>query len=336
MLVGILLSNRKSSQFPYGLYKVENLVSLVSAFAIFFAGYEIGREVLLGQMPQMESLTIPLIVTGITLATTFLFSRYEMKKGKQVNSPGLIADAEHVMTDFYSSLVVVVGIVAQYFHLMWLLKLVVLVIIGFIFHIGFHILKEAIKVLLDASVDSETIEQVKKILQEHSQVARINSILGRNSGSYKFIEMDIALSIDSLEEAHEFVEHLKKHILDDVEFVKDVVIHFEPAPSIPKIGVLTNEQDKITSHFGGASKIHVFTKTDQGYQHQVLPNPAQNIEHGKSIELAEFLHKQGIRCIIMRTSSNQRPIKALDAFHIKHYFTDETELDKLNLDQFNC
>ena len=42
---GIVISNKKSDAFPLGLYKVENLVALVSAFAIFFAGYEIAKDV---------------------------------------------------------------------------------------------------------------------------------------------------------------------------------------------------------------------------------------------------------------------------------------------------
>ncbi len=336
ILVGIILSNRKSRQFPYGLYKVENLVSLISAFAIFFAGYEIGREVLMGEMRQISSLPTALSIIFLTLITTFLFSRYELRKGKEVNSPGLIADAKHVMTDFYSSLIVVVGVIAQYFQIIWLLKVVVIVIIGFIFHSGFHILREAIKVLLDASVDNDTIEQVKQIINKHSHVVKLNSIQGRNSGSYKFLEMDIALDIDTLDEAHEFVEHLKQHILNEVEFVEDVVIHFEPAHKDLKIAVLTNDNDRISSHFGGAKKIHIFTKTDTGFKHEILSNPAQTLDHGKSLELSEFLRHKGVRCVVMRPSYNTRPLKALEAFHIKHIFTDKQSLDELNLNEIKC
>lgn len=43
---GLILAKRKSKKFPYGLYKVENLVSIIVALAIFFAGYEIVTEAL--------------------------------------------------------------------------------------------------------------------------------------------------------------------------------------------------------------------------------------------------------------------------------------------------
>ncbi len=44
ILGGILIADRKTKTFPLGLYKVENLVSLVSSLFIFFAAYEIANE----------------------------------------------------------------------------------------------------------------------------------------------------------------------------------------------------------------------------------------------------------------------------------------------------
>jgi cation diffusion facilitator family transporter len=41
VLAGIKISKRKSKHFPYGLNKVENFVSLISAILIFLAGYKI-------------------------------------------------------------------------------------------------------------------------------------------------------------------------------------------------------------------------------------------------------------------------------------------------------
>jgi divalent metal cation (Fe/Co/Zn/Cd) transporter len=41
VLVEIWLSKRKSVVFPWGLYKVENFVALVSSSLIYFTGYEI-------------------------------------------------------------------------------------------------------------------------------------------------------------------------------------------------------------------------------------------------------------------------------------------------------
>jgi cation diffusion facilitator family transporter len=162
--VGIVISNKKSKKFPFGLYKVENLVALVSAFAIFFAGYEIAKDVFFGESQAMKNLPIALGVIGLTVLITYFYAKYEEKMAKKLNSPSLKADAEHIKADFYTALVVLVGILSKYYGFEWGEKIAVLVVVFFIFHSGFEILKDAIKVLLDASIDMETVNEVKNVL----------------------------------------------------------------------------------------------------------------------------------------------------------------------------
>jgi len=224
---GIVISNKKSELFPNGLYKVENLVALVSAFAIFFAGYEIAKDVLFGEAEPMKNLTVAILVIGLTVLITYLYSRWEKQKAIELNSPSLLADAEHIKTDFYTALVVLVGVLGQYFGYPVIEKLAVVVVIYFIFHSGFEILKEAIKVLLDASLDHESIEKVKKITIQHPKVKKINQIVGRNAGSYKFVQLDIDIDTDSLKEAHKIAHEIEKDIKSSMPFVEKVVIHFQ-------------------------------------------------------------------------------------------------------------
>jgi len=225
--VGIVISNKKSDLFPHGLYKVENLVALVSAFAIFFAGYEIAKDVLFEEATPIKNLTAALVVLGITVLTTYLYSRWERKKAIELNSPSLLADSEHIKTDFYTALVVLVGVLGQYFGYPIIEKLAVVVVVYFIFHSGFEILKEAIKVLLDASLDHETIENIRTILQNESQIKSINTITGRNAGSFKFVQLDLSLNIDSLKEAHELAHNIEDKIKKEMPFVEKVVVRYQ-------------------------------------------------------------------------------------------------------------
>ncbi len=227
VFVGIIISNKKSKIFPFGLYKVENLVALVSAFAIFFAGYEIAKDVFFGQPSDLKNLPIALGVIALTLLISYFYSRYEKKLAYKLNSPSLKADAEHIKTDFYSALVVLTGILFKYFGLEWGEKIAVLVVVFFIFHSGFEILKEAIKVLLDASIDNDTLQKVNEILKNEKHIEKINSVTGRNSGSYKFIQLDIDIDTNSVIQAHEFVHKLENKIKNQIPFVERVIIHYE-------------------------------------------------------------------------------------------------------------
>jgi len=225
--VGIVISNKKSELFPHGLYKVENLVALVSAFAIFFAGYEIAKDVLFGELQEIKNLWVALVVIGLTVAITYFYSMYEKKMAIKLNSPSLMADAEHIKSDFYTALVVFVGVLGQYFGYAIIEKIAVVIVVYFIFHSGFEILKESIKVLLDASLDHESIDKIREILNNEELIEKTNTITGRNAGSFKFVHLDLKLKTDSLKEAHAFSHKLEEKIKKEIPFVEKVIIHYE-------------------------------------------------------------------------------------------------------------
>ncbi len=130
----------------------------------------------------MKNLPVAIGVIGLTVLITYLYSRWEKKKAIELNSPSLLADAEHIKADFYTAIVVLVGVLGQYFGFPIVEKLAVVVVVYFIFHSGFEILKEAIKVLLDASLDYESIDKIKKIVNQNPQVENILQVTGRNAG----------------------------------------------------------------------------------------------------------------------------------------------------------
>jgi cation diffusion facilitator family transporter len=106
VLAGVKIAERESRAFPYGLYKVENVVAVGVAILIFFTGYEIAREALRADVG-------PATVNGWILAgvalSAFLplaFSRYEMRMGREINSPSLLADAQEYRVHVFSSGVV--------------------------------------------------------------------------------------------------------------------------------------------------------------------------------------------------------------------------------------
>ena len=53
VLVGLKPSRWESRDFPYGLYKVENVVAVGIAILIFVAGYEIASQALLGTAEEL-------------------------------------------------------------------------------------------------------------------------------------------------------------------------------------------------------------------------------------------------------------------------------------------
>jgi divalent metal cation (Fe/Co/Zn/Cd) transporter len=81
VLIGLKLASRKSKVFPYGLYKVENLVAAGLAVMVFFSAYEIARNALLAPPTAVraEGWMIALLVASAMLP--LLFSHFELRAG---------------------------------------------------------------------------------------------------------------------------------------------------------------------------------------------------------------------------------------------------------------
>ena len=111
VFAGLKMAKRKTKTFPYGLYKIENLMSVVISLLILYSGYEIAMEAIGATQMDLKNFGVGIILLVVVIIITFLFSRYEMKIGKEINSPILLADAKHSRTDVLSNMVVMIAII---------------------------------------------------------------------------------------------------------------------------------------------------------------------------------------------------------------------------------
>jgi cation diffusion facilitator family transporter len=299
VLVGIKISKRKSKNFPYGLYKVENFVSLLSSLLIFLAGYGVARTVF-SQPQSLKSEYLPYAVVGvlITMGMTFAFSRYELKQGKKIGSPSLVADAEHIRTDMLSSSVIIVGLLGTWFGLR-LDKIAALLVVVFVFKAGIRIFTDSLRVLLDASIDFETMDRVKSIILKEPQIKSINALFGRNSGSFKFIEADIIVKVGSFDKAHSVSQRIEKVIREQISHVDHILIHYEPQKKETTTYAVPLNEDKqgLSEHFGEAPYFYLATVQEKSgllLSEAFHRNPFTQEEKGKGIKVSEWLLEKGV------------------------------------------
>jgi cation diffusion facilitator family transporter len=298
---GIRLSRRKTKRFPYGLYKVENLVALITSGIILLAGYEIVRTVLWAR-ERVRAERLPYAIVGVIAIALILlsFSRYELKRARKLNSPSLEADAQHLTTDLFSSCIILVGLTGTYFQVKFPLdKVAALIIVGLISWVGVKIAVDAIRVLLDASLDFKTLNTIRGIILETPQVSEINALTGRNSGRFKFIEADLALKVRELPKAHFVVNQIENRIKSRVPHVDHILIHYEPMQRETQVIALPVADDRmhLSEHFGEAPYFLLLTlKRADGtiLEESWLSNPFQAVAKGKGIKVSEWLVSLGI------------------------------------------
>ena len=304
VLVGINLSERKSRTFPYGLYKVENVVAVGVAILIFFTGYEIAREAIFAEATPATVNGWMLAGVVLSAAAPFAFSRYEMRVGRQLNSPSLMADAQEFRVHVFSSGVVLLALLGQLVGFP-VDRYAALVIVVLIARTGYELLADGMRVLLDASLDPETLAQVRSILEAEPAVAEVRSVVGRNAGRYRFLEADVVLRVDRLEKAHSLSHRLAETIRQQVPHVERVQLHVEPQVrthvrySVP----LVDPHGTISQHFGESPYFALVTlrlADNKIEDQQVRANPHHDVVKAKGIRVAEWLVSLKIDEVILR------------------------------------
>jgi cation diffusion facilitator family transporter len=312
VLAGVKISERESRAFPYGLYKVENVVAVGVAVLIFFTGYEIAKEALFAEAQAATVNGWMLAGVALSAIIPLAFSFYEMRVGRELNSPSLMADAAEYRAHVFSSGVVFLALIGQMIGFP-LDRYAALVIVVLIAKTGWELLSDGMRVLLDASLEPETLDQVRTILESEPTVTEVRSLVGRNAGRYRFLEAEVALRVDDLEKAHAVSNRLGKAIRDQVPHVERVRIHYEPQVrthlryAVP----LADAGGTVSEHFGESPYFGLVTvrvadgqrsedSSPQVERQEVLMNPHKDVEKAKGIRVGEWLVDLNTDVVLLR------------------------------------
>ncbi len=310
--LSIYMSEKKHEKFPYGLYKLENIGAMFISFFLFFAAYEMSMDAFFGHY-HIDKAYIKwgLLVGIVSMLITIGFSIFERMAAKKHNSPALLADSEHMLVDGFGAFVITLNFLSLEFHIN-LDKIFAGIIILLIIYTGFHILKEQIFVILDASVDSKMIEHVKDIILQDPRVKSIKRLLVRKSGDKFFIDAAISIKSHNLNQSHAIVDDIEQAIVRVFPNTEMVFIHYEPddSPENTRISVLT--ANGLISDFKNVEIIHIYdnfiltsvlkAKDDEEKKEeltaidiaQVKSDFVISTNHPKSNKAKWTLHKYGV------------------------------------------
>jgi cation diffusion facilitator family transporter len=295
---GITLSKKKSARFPWGLYKAENIAAAVSALFIFIMAYEIAKGIFVEKARNLSNVDLSIAALLLIAIPVYLFARYEKKKARELNSPSLMADAKHWLSDLAPLGVAATGLAVSRM-LPHADKVAALIVIVFVLRSGYGIMKDSVKSLLDASVDAETLNKLKTIVDSFSEVVEISAINARNSGRFIFVYIDLRLSVKKLKDAYNVIARIEESVRRDIPFIERVIIRYGPTErgymryAVP----LSDRAGTVSEHFGSAPFIACWNRDASNgklLSQKIIENPFSRLEKGKGIKLAELIVEQGV------------------------------------------
>ncbi|MFY0578470.1 cation diffusion facilitator family transporter [Cystobacter fuscus] len=230
-LVAMSVASRPADEdHPYGHGKFEALASLGIGALIGTSMLELGRmaldSLLHGRHPEVTPLMLGVMVG--TLLVNLGVTRVEHHWGRQLQSPLLLADARHTLSDVGVTLAVLASL-----GLVWLGYpkadgLVTLGVMVFVARVAWGIVKQAVGILSDtARLDKQ------KVATLTLQVPGVRSCHDvRSRGMEGTVYVDLKIEVDpqmSTARAHELADAVEARLQAEFPEVVDVVVHVEPA-----------------------------------------------------------------------------------------------------------
>jgi len=173
----ILAAKPRDENHPYGHGKAQFVSSAVEGALIALAGVFIIYEAvakLLEKHHHLHKLDVGIYIIIGTGILNFIYGRYAVATGKKSRSLIVESAGKHLLSDSYSTVAIVIGLVLVYItKWMWLDSVVALVFACIIIITGYKVLRRSLAGIMDEA-DAKLLQEVIKVLQNNRRLQWID------------------------------------------------------------------------------------------------------------------------------------------------------------------
>jgi cation diffusion facilitator family transporter len=202
-----------------GLIIIAALIILVEAVPVFFT-------------PQApKNLGIGLYILGGAGIINLIVGAYLLRAGRKYKSDALGADGRHLLTDFYTSAGVIIGLLLYRFTgYVWLDPFIACLVALNILIPGINLFTKSFKNLMDEA-DPELLERIVQGLNTIKKPGWLypHKLRALRSGRYHHVDLHISLPhYWTLTQVHEAEQEITKTLLEAIGEEGDIMIHIDP------------------------------------------------------------------------------------------------------------
>ncbi|MEO5929761.1 MAG: cation diffusion facilitator family transporter [Candidatus Kapaibacterium sp.] len=233
-LYSIMLVGRPADRkHPYGYGKVEYFSAGLEGALIFLAAmaicYAAVDAIIRGNHPK--SLDVGAWVVGIAGAINLGLGVYLIRTGRRTNSLVLIADGKHVLTDSYTSIGVLVGVLLVHFTKITILDPIFAIAVGLnIIWTGYQLISESIRGLMNTT-DPGTLQKTVEVVNRHRtpDMIDMHRLRSWSAGERRFIDFHLTLPFYlQLQKSHAIQDALHDAISHEFSDQAEVMLHLDP------------------------------------------------------------------------------------------------------------
>lgn len=215
---------------PFGHGKAEYFASAFEGALIAVAAglilWVAGERLLSPQELERLGVGTPIIIVASAINAGVAWLLFGVARNH--HSPAVEADARHLMTDVWTSVGVIGGVLlAGWTGLYWLDPLVAIAVALHILYHGWHLLAKSTGGLMDHALDGEDIARIEAVFTQFDEHGcRFVRLRTRAAGARKFAQVAVQVPGDwSVEEAHALADAVEQALRAQGYYL---ITHLEP------------------------------------------------------------------------------------------------------------
>jgi cation diffusion facilitator family transporter len=223
------------ARHPYGRRKMEILTALGIGVLILVGLFEMAEAAVRGLVngrPHPQVGWPGFVIVLGTMVINLFVTRYEHRKGHELSSELLHADARHTTSDLYASGAVVASFIAVRAGIGWADPVAALLLVVLVGHAAWAVFRDNVPVLIDAArLDPEGVASLARAVVAEVGAGDVHRV--RSRGMRSAVELDLHLEVApemSVADAHQLARRIETEVKVKFPEVSDVVIHIEPKP----------------------------------------------------------------------------------------------------------
>jgi cation diffusion facilitator family transporter len=225
-------SHPPDAEHTYGHEKIAYFSSGLEGMLILMASVTICWQAIQHLLVPTELvyLDLGLLCSAAASAVNFLAAFFLLREGKRHRSIVLEADGKHLMTDVYTSLAVIAGLLLVWLTgWIWLDAVIAILVAFHILATGLQLIRRSFDGLMDRAWPVAELTALRKHIQEHlKEGMTFHALRTRTAGTRRLIEFHLLVPGNmTLLDAHQFAHDLELSLLQ-VDPQRDVTIHLEP------------------------------------------------------------------------------------------------------------
>lgn len=218
---------------PYGHGKFEFVTAVFEGGLISFAALMIGYEAITGLIHRQAApdLTQGFWVMALAGVLNGLLGFVLIALGKRTQSMALEADGKHVLTDFITTIGILIGLgIVKLTGITWLDPAIALLMAILLAFAGFPLMKNAIDGLMDAA-DEPLLEKLLGSLERNRGpgLIRVHHVRAMRNGRRIHVDGHLVLpEFWSVEKAHDITEEYEETVVKDLFLEGEMEFHVDP------------------------------------------------------------------------------------------------------------